>query len=1244
MATDVNTYGGLTMQFQPGSTMFRSITQIFAHTRTPHPAADSHARTFRSRTFGEALIKVALPCIIALFAIAQVAPAQSTMSATVVGTVTDPAGAVVPKAAITLTNMATGVATKGTTNADGAYYIPYLAPGTYTLTIAAAGFQTYAQTGILLELGQVPRFDVKLTVGATSSVVQVSATSTPLLDTESVDIGGIAQADFIENQPMMQSKPYYVMNYTMGSEYGGNNTFILAGLPGNFINYSIDGMTAKQSVRSAIGTVNNSGMPAVDAIQEAHVWTTGIPAELGHDAGGAEIVALKSGTNDVHWTAEERYINKDWIHHEIFQDGLLTTPFEYHNFDSTLSFPIFIPHIYDGRNKSFLFLGERWDYDHETNESVVNVPTPGMLGQDPSNPGNYEFNWAGAQPIYDPATFTCTGGTGPSCAGGTWSATQFPGNIIPGNRIDPVAKAFLALNPYAAQTTTPTYTATGPNNNLEANTFYLADKEGYSARFDQTLGTNDKMFFHWIYNMYHTHPGRQSVVFNLATDYLLDPTSASFARPEPYNTVNYVINETHVFGPSLINEFHVGYQSRADKLTVFADNQNWAGKLGIPGVPASTMPVFTSSGNSSAAWSSGPGTGWRIIQDEFTFADDMTKTIGHHVFKGGWELLRVREDDTGTESDSATSEPLPSGTYTFSGITTAYPYNKPSTGNSFASFILGAPDYAGFSEQLEPYLPRWWSNELYFEDSWQLKPNLTVNLGIRYALELSGNTKNGFKSEFNPTATDPLTGDMGAITNPTGPIYSGASTWAPRIGVAYNFRPQWVFRGAFDMFTADNMTEMGMDNYEATYYVAPPTGSPLPGMYLSTGPGAINYPIQSNHTANFVSRTGSYSGRTATYFDPNLHNGHTMSWTAGVQYQFKPNTMIEIDYIGSAGYGLINPNPVNINDLPQSIYTSTNTTMLNTVYANQQSYLPFPQFGSINYYSNWDGSIYHSGIIDFQKRLSRGITWDFHYTYQKLLDEGPGDLTLSSTGVSAYTVGTGPELNVVGGNNPNIVSGATPLSISYNKAATKVIDPGSYKSSFTGTVTWDIPVGRNRRFMNHGGIANVFLGDWRLLTIQNLRSGNAMEFLQAGNPNKELPGEVFMNRVPGQNLKTPNFKLIHNQMWPETNQTPYLNINAFAYPAAFTQGNVGTDPGNFGGVWWPQYSVTKTVAYHEKYQLEVRLDTDMLFPEFHQMSAFNTAANITSPSLFGKTASQGYDFSVYGSRNGTYIGVLRLAF
>ncbi|MGH7441807.1 MAG: hypothetical protein ACREKE_03940, partial [bacterium] len=474
--------------------------------------------------------------------------------------------------------------------------------------------------------------------------------------------------------------------------------------------YNIDGIGSKQSPTHEVGTVNNSAMPPVDAVQQAQVWSTGIPAEQGHDAGGAENIVIKSGTNQVHFTAEERYINHDWIHRQIYQQAPLTTPFEYHNFDSTLGFPIYIPHVYDGRNKSFLFLGERWDYDHEKNNQVANVITPAMEGEDTTLSPGAHFDWANAQPIYDPSTITCTGGTGPACTGGTWSATQFPGNVSPLNRIDPVAKAYLALDPYAAPNQAGSYVTTGPENNLAAPNEYLADKEGYLARFDQVLGPKDKMTFHWLWNFFHTHPGRQNIIYSPSENYLLDPTGNSYARPEPIDTLNYLISETHVFGPSLVNEFRVGYMSRQDTVSPFSTNAGWAAKLGIPGVPGDTFPAFVSTSNSSVTWVADPGAFFRILQFDYDIGDDMTKTFGHHVFKWGWEGFKVEENDTGTESNGASTVPLPSGLYTFTGDTTGFPF-KPNTGNSFASFLLGAPDYATYTEQLEGYYPRWWSNE-----------------------------------------------------------------------------------------------------------------------------------------------------------------------------------------------------------------------------------------------------------------------------------------------------------------------------------------------------------------------------------------------------------------------------------------------------------------------------------------------------------------------------------------------------
>src|SRR5580698_4417841 len=279
--------------------------------------------------------QILLFCMLSSLAMMPFAGAQDVQSATVVGTVTDPTGAVVPNAAITLMNTATNVAAHATTNAEGAFYIPFQPAGTYTLTIDATGFKKYMQIGIVLEIGQTPRFDVRMDVGTTSQQVEVTA-STPLLATDNAVVGGTLDAKEIHDVPMVQAKPQHLMFYTQGSQANNDGTYHILGLPSNQINFTIDGSIVKQTPRSAIGEVNNSVTPPVDALMEAQVWTTGIPAEQGHSSGGSYNMVTKSGTNDLHFTAEERYIRKNFLHRQVFNQGPTNTPFEYHNFDATL--------------------------------------------------------------------------------------------------------------------------------------------------------------------------------------------------------------------------------------------------------------------------------------------------------------------------------------------------------------------------------------------------------------------------------------------------------------------------------------------------------------------------------------------------------------------------------------------------------------------------------------------------------------------------------------------------------------------------------------------------------------------------------------------------------------------------------------------------------------------------------------------------------------------------------------------
>ena len=824
-----------------------------------------------------------LRILAAVVAVASFAFAQDSRTATLVGTVTDNSGAAVPKATVTVTNVQTRVAAHAETSAEGSYYISFLNIGDYEVTIEAAGFKKLIRTGITLQAGSTIRIDAQLEVGALTQEVEVSAAS-PLLATDSAAVGGIDDAKKVHETPMLQSKPQHLMFYMQGSTALNDGSYHILGQPPALINYTIDGSSVKQSIRSEIGEVNTSITPPVDSIAEAQVWTTGIPAEVGHAAGGAYNMVLKSGTNQLHFAAEERYIHKSFIYRSYFQQSVAnisTAPFEYHNFDAVLGGPVVIPKVYDGRNKTFFFLAYRLDYDHEANTSTTSTPDQNMLN------GNFGFGGLG-YPIYDPKSIVCTNPNG--CANGTgWTASPFSGNQIPLNRFDPAAAKFLSYKPYQLPNTAGFYSATGPNNNFSDLTHYLSDRQGYIAKVDQQIGNNDKLFVRYAWNKFRVVVGRNAVQYAWT---LIDPTSFSYGMTEPIDERNITASEIHNFGPVMVNEVRVAYQRRNDTNTPLSMNQNWAAALGIPGVAGTTFPGLVSTGGSSVSWTANPGGYRRTLNEDFQFADNITRVHGAHTIKWGYQGIDTRENDVNSVQ--------PSGVFNFGAGGTALP-NTPNTGNSFASLLLGSVSSASFTNLISNYLPRWWSHQFYVQDDWRAARNLTVSIGVRYSVETPANTKWGYKSQFDPNVIDPLTGKMGAITHPKGTVYgTDTNNFAPRLGLSWNFRPKFVFRGSFGMFTQDVLPQLGQEEYTAQAVVQQVTGNPNPAFYLSQGPGNIAYTINpSTGTANFLGTN--YSSRGATYIDPNLRNPYTLTWSGGFQWEFHKSTLAEVGVSGLGG-------------------------------------------------------------------------------------------------------------------------------------------------------------------------------------------------------------------------------------------------------------------------------------------------------------------------------------------------------
>jgi hypothetical protein len=467
---------------------------------------------------------------------------------------------------------------------------------------------------------------------------------------------------------------------------------------------------------------------------------------------------------------------------------------------------------------------------------------------------------------------------------------------------------------------------------------------------------------------------------------------------------------------------------------------------------------------------------------------------------------------------------------------------------------------------------------LYFQDSFKPTKDLTLNLGLRWSYESPFQTKYGQQSQFDPTVTDPLTGLKGAITHPTGALAKrDLNNFQPRLGLAWKFAKNLSFRSSFGISTVDLLssdTNVAFEEYSASVNVQAPPGDPRVAFRLSQGPGAIPYKVNADGTVPFVGTN--YSARQATLFDPNMRMPYIMTWAGSVQYQLSQTWLLETSYQGTAGVGLLNY--WNINAIPLNV--STDRTLLDKIFAATQNYLPYPQFGQIRNYSNYGHSTYHGGTIRVEKRFSKGTTLNAFYTLAKALDEVDGES--SATGEDFY-----------------------------NRRLEKARAGFDVKNRFVDTFTYDLPFGRGRRFLSNGGWMDKVFGGWMFTWSDTLQSGRIFGVSFAGSPNKYLPG------LSRPDIVASSFDQALVQPWnigpnrfPTTAENKYLNVAAFAYPAAYTPGNLGRNTFRGPFLYWSQTSLAKEVPIKERLRFTMKVNISNVFnrPEFSSPSStFNTS-------------------------------------
>ena len=973
-------------------------------------------------------------------------------------------------------------------------------------------------------------------------------------------------------------------------DVNGNGTagyHILGGVQRS-IGYTMDGVSAKWPGLETFDQNDQVLQTTMDALEEVKIITTGMSAEFGHAASGAVQLTYRSGANAVHGSYEDRHITTSMVQRSYFQ-STAQQPFRFDAMDGVFNGPLWLPKIYNGKNKTFFLFGFARHMEHWESENLQGVPTPAMLG------GNFSFGGIG-YPIYDPKSTTLV-----NPATNAWTRTIFPNTVVPTNRFDPVATKFLSYTPWALpnDTVDAVTSPSGVTNNFLGWGVKPINRTRWDVKVDHEISAKHKISARYSQAHHRAAPNGAVVALawgDLDINRIMQPT----------DVIQGVLTDTYIISPTTFNEMRIGYSRRANQTIAWGAGGNWPQTLGIPGIPQTTFPElqvgFGVTYNSPNYYEG----------DETTFQENLTKVMGPHNLKVGYEVVREKYD--------AANGVLPSGSYNFGGTCQVSATGSAcvnNTGNGFAAFELGAVTSATFSQRFANWLPRGWQHALYIQDDWKVRSGLTVNLGLRWSYETPYNTKYNQESEFNPNVIDPVSGLMGAETHPTGYLYrSDWKNFQPRLGLAWKLAPKLVFRSSFALMTMDiglgaGNQSQNFNEYSGTYPITQPNGNPSIPFYLSQGPGvAITYPQAANGTFPFNPTSASYSARGTTWMDPGLINPYVMNWAGGVEYEFARNWLLEVRYDGSASNKLLGT--WNINEIPlaNELFNGSNLAQLNTIHGNTQIYKPWTQFGSVNLLSNFNHAT-----------LSRG-------------NRPGGEAPLERPRVHRLRhllQGSGPVRQRM--RRRRYLLRPRPAE----RGGRLQPDPTRLRAVLVSIALRERPALPE---LQQAGRLH-----FRRLESQlqpGLRYGHS---LWLGLLRQQPSGNNYLTGNNGPNILspyagglTPNWSIGPNR-FPMTTvaQTPYFVNSDFAYPAAYTIGNMGRNIYKGPNTTFQGFAIKKSFTFKEKYHASIRLDGHNLpwkRPSFTTPNAtFTTAAG--SVTQFGSMSGTMGAWSEYGYNQAT---------
>jgi outer membrane receptor protein involved in Fe transport len=864
--------------------------------------------------------------------------AAQTPSATLVGRITDASHAGVPAANIQVRNVNTNESRTAQSQFDGEYTVSNLSPGTYEVTVDKTGFRRLHESNLELQVEQTARLDAQLQVGATTETVEVKA-DVPLLNTETSSRGDVITSHEITEMPLngrdFNDLAFLVAGAQPAEQGGKGSPYVVNGARADASNVLIDGLN-DQNPRDA----GAQARPPLDSLQEFKLQTSGYSAEYGRLAGGVVSMVLRSGGNQLHGALFE-FVRNDLFDARNFFDQSNKSELRRNQFGGTISGPLSIPKLYNGRDKTFYFVSWESFRQVQGSNSLGIVPT--SLERQGDFSQSFDANGKLIL-IKDPLlSGSCTATNQSAC---------FKNNAIPSSRFNSIAQQL--LQNYQLPN------LRGPNNYI-ANARNPDSWDSFLFKVDQKLSAKDN-FAVRVLERWET-----------STNPFSGSPLGTFGATTDSGQSLYGISETRIFTPTLINEFRMGLTRTINNEVSSHAGTNWAAQYGIPGTTTdlslAAFPKFSVTGFETFGDSTSNPI--RYTVNNFNWNDVVTWNKGKHSLKIGGDVLRVQYYQP-TNSNF-------NGTFTFNGKL---------TNDGFADFLLGSP--SSTSRKIGTVTNHIYSSALGFfvQDDYKITPNLTLNLGLRYEIQKTPYEKYGQMSNYVPSLGKVILADDRTVPNlqatvtsvgltglvglardyglPFSLVNTNYDNFAPRVGFAW--RPfgnnRTVLRSGFGIFyTGSRLSAFRTDL----------TGG-FPFSISQSFTGSTSNPSLLTLGNPFPTSLAKVTGvTTANGFEVNPPSPYLESWNLTIERELGLGVAVEAGYSGSKGTHLGRKY-----DLNQQLRTPTSTTR---TYAG---------FGDIQYYSFGANSSYNAGTLTVRKQLQHGLIFRANYTFGKSIDVNSG--------------------------------------------------------------------------------------------------------------------------------------------------------------------------------------------------------------------------------------------------------------